>query len=96
MSDNGWYRNNVLIRQGTTFREWNDLVAERDEKYKEAEYLAMKCANYEMQTIEALEYAQEVINRCESPNPIIHKSTMIGHMKRVLELLGQHTGDISP
>jgi hypothetical protein len=49
-----------------------------------------------MQTIEALEYAQEVINRCETPNPLIHKSTMIGHMKRILELLGQHTGDISP
>lgn len=96
MSDNGWYRNNELIRQGTTYREWNALVAERDEKHKEAEYLGMKANLYEEQIIQALEYAQAVIDRCESPNPMIHKSTMIQDMKNVLELLGQHTGDISP
>jgi hypothetical protein len=95
-SKDGWYRNNELIRQGTTFREWNALVAERDEKHKEAEYLGMKANLYEEQIIQALEYAQQVIERCESPNPMIHKSTMIQDFKKVLELLGQHTGDISP
>ena len=96
MSDNGWYRNNQLIRQGTTFREWNALVAERDEKYKEAEYLGMKANLYEEQIIQALEYAQKVIDRCESPNPLIHKDTMIQDFKKILEILGQDTGYISP
>ena len=95
MSDNGWYRNNQLIRQGTTFREWNQLVDERDAKFKEAEYLGFKSNLYEEQIIQAMEYAQKVIDRCESPNPFVHKSTIIQDFTKILEILGQETGYIS-
>ena len=96
MSENGWYRNNQLIRQGTSFREWNQLVAERDEKYREAEYLGMKANLYEEQIIEAMEYAKDILDRCDSPNPFVHKDTIMQDIKKILEILGQDTGSISP
>ena len=62
----------------------------------QVKYLRMKTNMYEELIIEALEYAQVVIDRCDSPNPMIHKSTVIQDFKKVLDLLGQHTGNISP
>ena len=71
----------------TTDKYYIELKAENKELKDQVDYDGVKIEILEKEINDAMDYLDEAIERYSSPNPIIHKLTMLADFKRIKEIL---------